>query len=97
MLKSNALFRIRQRRQDIMTHRWRSQCRVTCAEINQQAAFSTIDVASLQAAFGNVFRYHGHLSCPGNRFDGADCDRAQGQIERAKLYLARTRQGEISG
>jgi uncharacterized protein YaaN involved in tellurite resistance len=73
------------------------QLRVQGAEINQQAASSTIDVAKLQAAFDNVFQ----------TMDAIDTFRAQavdsmgqtvtaleGQIERAKPYLERTRRGE---
>jgi uncharacterized protein YaaN involved in tellurite resistance len=76
------------------------QLRVQGAEINQQAASSTIDIAKLQAAFDNVFQ----------TMDALDTFRAQavdsmaqtvtaleGQIERAKPYLERTRQGELSG
>ncbi|WP_300676040.1 toxic anion resistance protein [Nocardioides sp.] len=75
------------------------QLRVQGAEINQQAASSTIDVAKLQAAFDNVFA----------TMDALDTFRAQavdsmaqtvtaleGQIDRAKPYLERTRAGEIS-
>jgi uncharacterized protein YaaN involved in tellurite resistance len=69
------------------------QLRVQGAEINQQAASSTIDVQKLQAAFDNVFQ----------TMDALDTFRGQalqsmaqtvtaleGQIERAKPYLART-------
>jgi uncharacterized protein YaaN involved in tellurite resistance len=75
------------------------QLRVQGAAINQQAASSTIDIAKLQAAFDNVFQ----------TMDALDTFRAQavdsmaqtvqaleGQIERAKPYLERTRQGELS-
>lgn len=75
------------------------QLRVQGAEINQQAASSTIDVAKLQAAFDNVFQ----------TMDALDTFRAQavdsmgqtvtaleGQIERAKPYLERTRRGDGS-
>jgi uncharacterized protein YaaN involved in tellurite resistance len=73
------------------------QLRVQGAEINQQAASSTIDVQKLQAAFDNVFQ----------TMDAIDSFRAQsvdsmaqtvtaleGQIERARPYLERTRRGE---
>jgi uncharacterized protein YaaN involved in tellurite resistance len=73
------------------------QLRVQGAEINQQAASSTIDIAKLQAAFDNVFQ----------TMDAIDTFRAQavdsmgqtvaaleGQIERAKPYLERTRRGD---
>jgi uncharacterized protein YaaN involved in tellurite resistance len=76
------------------------QLRVQGTEINQQAASTTIDVEKLQAAFTNVFQ----------AMDALDTFRAQavdsmaqtvnaleGQIERAKPYLERTRRGEVSG
>lgn len=75
------------------------QLRMQGAQINQQAAQSTIDVEKLQAAFDNVFQ----------TMDALDTFRAQavesmaqtvtaleGQIQRAKPYLERTRQGEIT-
>ncbi len=75
------------------------QLRVQGAAINQQAASATIDVAKLQAAFDNVFA----------TMDALDTFRTQavdsmaqtvtaleGQITRAKPYLERTRQSEIS-
>jgi uncharacterized protein YaaN involved in tellurite resistance len=74
-----------------------NQLRIQGAEINQQAASSTIDIQKLQAAFDNVFQ----------TMDTIDTFRAQavdsmaqtvtaleGQIERAKPYLERTRRGE---
>jgi uncharacterized protein YaaN involved in tellurite resistance len=74
-----------------------AQLRMQGAEINQQAASSTIDIAKLQAAFDNVFQ----------TMDALDTFRAQavdsmsqtvtaleGQIERAKPYLERTRRGD---
>jgi uncharacterized protein YaaN involved in tellurite resistance len=73
------------------------QLRVQGAQINEQAASSTIDIQKLQAAFDNVFQ----------TMDALDTFRAQavdsmsqtvqaleGQIERAKPYLERTRRGE---
>jgi uncharacterized protein YaaN involved in tellurite resistance len=73
------------------------QLKVQGAQINQQAASTTIDVAKLQAAFNNVFQ----------TMDAIDTFRAQavdsmaqtvtaleGQIERAKPYLERTRQAD---
>lgn len=76
------------------------QLRIQGGKINEQAASSTIDVAKLQAAFENVFA----------TMDALDTFRAQavdsmqqtvtaleGQIERAKPYLERTRRGEIAG
>ncbi|MEO6886948.1 MAG: toxic anion resistance protein [Jatrophihabitantaceae bacterium] len=74
-----------------------NQLRIQGAEINQQAASSTIDVQKLQAAFDNVFQ----------TMDAIDTFRTQavdsmaqtvtaleGQIERAKPYLERTRRGD---
>ncbi len=76
-----------------------NQLKVQGTAINEQAAASTIDVAKLQAAFDNVFQ----------TMDAIDTFRAQavdsmaqtvtaleGQIERAKPYLERTRKGELS-
>jgi len=73
------------------------QLKVQGGQINQQAASTTIDVAKLQAAFNNVFQ----------TMDAIDTFRAQavdamaqtvtaleGQIERAKPYLERTRQSD---
>jgi uncharacterized protein YaaN involved in tellurite resistance len=73
------------------------QLKLQGGQINQQAASSTIDIQKLQAAFDNVFQ----------TMDAIDTFRAQavdsmaqtvtaleGQIERAKPYLERTRQGE---
>jgi uncharacterized protein YaaN involved in tellurite resistance len=73
------------------------QLRVQGAEINQQAASSTIDVQKLQAAFDNVFA----------TMDALDAFRGQalqsmaqtvnaleGQIERAKPYLERTQRDQ---
>jgi uncharacterized protein YaaN involved in tellurite resistance len=76
-----------------------NQLRIQGGEINQQAASSTIDIQKLQTAFDNVFQ----------TMDALDTFRAQavdsmsqtvtaleGQIERAKPYLERTRRGEGS-
>jgi uncharacterized protein YaaN involved in tellurite resistance len=76
------------------------QLKVQGAAINEQAASSTIDIQKLQAAFDNVFE----------TMDTIDTFRAQavdsmaqtvtaleGQIERAKPYLERTRRGEAGG
>jgi uncharacterized protein YaaN involved in tellurite resistance len=75
------------------------QLRIQGAQINEQAATSTIDVAKLQAAFDNVFA----------TMDALDTFRAQavdsmaqtvtaleGQMVRARPYLERTRAGETS-
>jgi uncharacterized protein YaaN involved in tellurite resistance len=74
-----------------------NQLKIQGTAINQQAASSTIDVQKLQAAFDNVFQ----------TMDAIDTFRSQavdsmaqtvtaleGQIERAKPYLERTRRGE---
>ena len=74
------------------------QLRIQGAQINQQAAASTVDVAKLQAAFDNVFA----------TMDALDTFRAQAvdsmaqtvtaletQIQRAQPYLERTRRAEI--
>ncbi|MFN2562317.1 MAG: toxic anion resistance protein [Jatrophihabitans sp.] len=76
------------------------QLRVQGAAINEQAASSTVDIQKLQAAFDNVFQ----------TMDAIDSFRSQavdsmaqtvtaleGQIERAKPYLERTRRGEAGG
>jgi uncharacterized protein YaaN involved in tellurite resistance len=77
-----------------------NQLRIQGAQINEQAASSTVDVQKLQQAFENVFQ----------TMDAIDTFRAQavdsmaqtvqaleGQIERAKPYLERTRRGEADG
>jgi uncharacterized protein YaaN involved in tellurite resistance len=74
-----------------------NQLRIQGAEINQQAASSTVDIQKLQQAFENVFQ----------TMDAIDSFRSQavdsmaqtvtaleGQIERARPYLERTRRGE---
>jgi uncharacterized protein YaaN involved in tellurite resistance len=76
------------------------QLKLQGTAINEQAASATVDVAKLQAAFDNVFA----------TMDAVDTFRAQavdsmaqtvtaleGQIERAKPYLERTRRGELAG
>jgi uncharacterized protein YaaN involved in tellurite resistance len=76
------------------------QLRIQGAAINEQAASSTVDIQKLQAAFDNVFQ----------TMDAIDSFRSQavdsmaqtvtaleGQIERAKPYLERTRRGEPGG
>ncbi|SDY41038.1 Uncharacterized conserved protein YaaN involved in tellurite resistance [Micromonospora pattaloongensis] len=77
-----------------------AQLRMQGAQINEQAASSTIDISKLQAAFDNVFA----------TMDAVDTFRAQAvdsmaqtvsaleqQIERAKPYLERTRRAEGAG
>lgn len=73
------------------------QLRIQGAEINQQAASSTIDLQKLQAAFDNVFQTMDAI----DTFRGQAVDSMaqtvtalEGQIERAKPYLERTRRGE---
>jgi uncharacterized protein YaaN involved in tellurite resistance len=75
------------------------QLRIQGGAINQQAASATIDVAKLQTAFDNVFATMDAL----DTFRGQAVDSMaqtvsalEGQIERAKPYLERTRQGETS-
>ncbi len=75
------------------------QLKLQGAQINQQAASSTIEIDKLQKAFDNVFA----------TMDALDTFRAQatdsmaqtvtalqGQIDRAQPYLERTRRGEIT-
>lgn len=75
------------------------QLKLQGAQINQQAASSTIEIDKLQKAFDNVFA----------TMDALDTFRAQatdsmaqtvtalqGQIDRAQPYLERTRRGEIN-
>ncbi|MEO7261921.1 MAG: toxic anion resistance protein [Jatrophihabitantaceae bacterium] len=81
-----------------LIERTSEQLRIQGGQINQQAAFSTIEVAKLQAAFDNVFATMDALDT--FRAQAADSmaatvDALQGQIERAKPYLERTRQGEL--
>ncbi|MGH3736708.1 MAG: toxic anion resistance protein [Micromonosporaceae bacterium] len=73
------------------------QLRMQGAEINQQASESTIEIAKLQAAFDNVFATMDALDT--FRAQAVDnmaqtVDSLQGQIERAKPYLERTRRAE---
>jgi uncharacterized protein YaaN involved in tellurite resistance len=83
-----------------LIERTSEQLRVQGGAINQQAASSTIDIQKLQVAFDNVFQ----------TMDALDAFRTQavdsmaqtvtaleGQIERAKPYLERTRRGEGGG
>ncbi|WP_028048650.1 toxic anion resistance protein [Cellulomonas sp. URHD0024] len=75
------------------------QLRVQGAAINQQAASATLDVAKLQAAFDNVFATMDALDT--FRTQALDSMQAtvtalEGQVERAKPYLERTRAREAS-
>lgn len=70
------------------------QLRVQGAEINQQAASSTIDVQKLQAAFDQVFETMDALDTfrgQALRSMAQTVTALEGQIERAKPYLARSR------
>jgi uncharacterized protein YaaN involved in tellurite resistance len=75
------------------------QLQVQGAQINQQAAQSTVDIDKLQNAFNNVFQTMDEI----DRFRGQAADNMsqtvqalEGQIERAKPYLDRTRQTDES-
>jgi len=73
------------------------QLRVQGAQINEQAASSTIDVQKLQAAFDNVFQTMDALDSFRSQAVDSMAQTVQaleGQIERAKPYLERTRRGE---
>jgi uncharacterized protein YaaN involved in tellurite resistance len=76
------------------------QLRIQGAAINQQAASATIDVAKLQAAFDNVFATMDALDTFRVQAVGSMAQTVaalEGQIERAKPYLERTRRGENVG
>jgi uncharacterized protein YaaN involved in tellurite resistance len=76
------------------------QLRIQGAAINQQAASATVDVAKLQAAFDNVFATMDALDTFRAQAVGSMAQTVaalQGQIERAKPYLERTRRSEIAG
>ena len=73
------------------------QLKVQGGQINEQAASSTIDIQKLQVAFDNVFATMDAI----DTFRGQAVDSMaqtvtalEGQIDRAKPYLARTRQQE---
>jgi uncharacterized protein YaaN involved in tellurite resistance len=75
------------------------QLQVQGAQINQQAAQSTVDIDKLQNAFNNVFQAMDEI----DRFRGQAADNMsqtvqalEGQIERAKPYLDRTRKTDES-
>ncbi len=76
-----------------------AQLRLQGAQINQQAATGTIDLAKLQAAFDNVFQTMDALDAfRGQAVDSMaqTVNALEGQIERAKPYLERTRRGDGS-
>ena len=83
-----------------LIERTSEQLRIQGGQINQQAASSTVEVAKLQAAFDNVFATMDALDtfrAQATDSMAATVQALQGQIERAKPYLERTRQGELSG
>jgi uncharacterized protein YaaN involved in tellurite resistance len=83
-----------------LIERTSEQLRLQGGQINQQAASSTIEVAKLQAAFDNVFATMDALDtfrAQATDSMAATVDALQGQIERAKPYLERTRRAELSG
>ena len=70
------------------------------AQINEQAASSTVDIAKLQAAFDNVFATMDVIDAfraQANDSMAATIGALEGQIQRAQPYLARTRAGENQG
>ncbi|MGC4805127.1 toxic anion resistance protein [Micromonospora sp. DT233] len=74
-----------------------AQLRMQGAQISQQAADATLDLGRLQAAFDNVFQTMDALDAfRGQAVNSmAETVRAlEGQIERAKPYLERTRRSE---
>jgi uncharacterized protein YaaN involved in tellurite resistance len=83
-----------------LIERTSEQLRIQGGQINQQAASSTVEVAKLQAAFDNVFATMDALDtfrAQATDSMAATVEALQGQIERAKPYLERTRQGELNG
>jgi uncharacterized protein YaaN involved in tellurite resistance len=73
------------------------QLKVQGGAINEQAASSTIDIQKLQAAFDNVFQTMDTLDtfrAPAVDSMAQTVTALEGQIERAKPYLERTRRGE---
>jgi uncharacterized protein YaaN involved in tellurite resistance len=70
------------------------------AEINQQAASSTIEIGKLQAAFDNVFATMDALDTFRAQATDSMADTVaalQGQLDRARPYLERTRRHEGAG
>lgn len=83
-----------------LIERTSEQLRIQGGQINQQAASSTIEVAKLQAAFDNVFATMDALDtfrAQATDSMAATVQALEGQIQRAKPYLERTRQGELNG
>jgi uncharacterized protein YaaN involved in tellurite resistance len=83
-----------------LIERTSEQLRIQGGQINQQAASSTVEVAKLQAAFDNVFATMDALDtfrAQATDSMAATVQALEGQIQRAKPYLERTRQGELNG
>ena len=83
-----------------LIERTSEQLRIQGGQINQQAASSTVEVAKLQAAFDNVFATMDALDtfrAQATDSMAATVEALQGQIERARPYLERTRRGELNG
>ncbi|MHA3704286.1 toxic anion resistance protein [Jatrophihabitans sp. YIM 134969] len=75
------------------------QLKLQGAQINQQAASSTIEIEKLQAAFDNVFQTMDALDTFRSQATESmqqTVTALQGQIDRAQPYLERTRRGELS-
>jgi uncharacterized protein YaaN involved in tellurite resistance len=74
-----------------------NQLRIQGAQINEQASSATVDVQKLQQAFDNVFQTMDAIDTFRTQAVDAMAQTVQaleGQVERAKPYLERTRRGE---
>jgi uncharacterized protein YaaN involved in tellurite resistance len=81
-----------------LIQRTSEQLKIQGAQINEQAASSTVAVEKLQAAFDNVFQTMDAVDS--FRAQAVDSmaqtvDALQGQITRAQPYLERVRRGEL--
>lgn len=81
-----------------LIQRTSEQLKIQGAQINEQAASSTVSVEKLQAAFDNVFQTMDAVDS--FRAQAVDSmaqtvDALQGQIVRAQPYLERVRRGEL--
>ncbi len=81
-----------------LIQRTSEQLKIQGAQINEQAASSTVSVEKLQAAFDNVFQTMDAVDS--FRAQAVDSmaqtvDALQGQITRAQPYLERVRRGEL--
>ncbi len=81
-----------------LIQRTSEQLKIQGAQINEQAASSTVAVEKLQAAFDNVFQTMDAVDT--FRAQAVDSmaqtvDALQGQITRAQPYLERVRRGEL--